>query len=172
VVKFSNSFYFSSIHSVLSTSSLGLGLRSWSKSLRCRKPVFLAMTISFAVSRTCFWDCRDCYMCFKSPPLLIVAVFFSRASVLVILTSLVDSHEHGHADGDVCTDNVEPDLWCERTEEREKTGTFAQWTLKEDTDAKVHERLREVYHLFTQIVDCQRRHRQISVLGQQSRNIS
>jgi len=75
--------------------------------------------------------------------------------------------EHGQTHGHVRTHNKEPDLWSQRIEEGEKTGTLAQWTLEEDTDSEVHERFCEVDHLFTQIVNRQRRYCQISFLYKQ-----
>ena len=70
------------------------------------------------------------------------------------------------ADGEVGDDDVHPDLWCQGVEEREETWAFATGSLEQDAYAEVHERLSEVYYLFTQVVDRQRCNGQIGLLSQ------
>ena len=63
--------------------------------------------------------------------------------------------EHDEADDEVGGDDVEPDLDGERVEEREETRALPLWTLEENADAQIHERLGEVDGLFTDPADCQ-----------------
>ena len=73
-------------------------------------------------------------------------------------------HEEDETDEEVGCDHVQPDLDGERVEKGEEAGTLASGPLEEDADAEIHEGLREVDHLLADVVDGQRRHRQIGVL--------